>query len=317
MGRSRPPILRKFYGSIGFGRLEWIDGLLSIDGDQEPVLPAGTPLLGLTDTYFFDPFPLVFNSKNYLLFEVTGVRLGEVEIGIASVPVVVDETPVLDFDRAAWLLVAKGRSRPGVRIPTSYPFVFNAGGDTYLVPEQWHHNNGTNLFGIVDDPVLALTAPVTIGPRLFDPNVSFHDDKFWLYGVDSQYRMRVFVSSEAVGPYSEHQNSRTVVDPAFSRNAGPEMRMSDRLLSPRQDCSRIYGASVSLYEIDFDSKMGIRLNPSGVAATPIIGEGASEMPAWLSAKAHHIAPAFEWGRDLFVLDGGAFVDRYDHGWASG
>jgi hypothetical protein len=285
-----------------------------VNPEASPRISAGTTILGLQDTYFFDPFPLSIQGQNYLLFEVTGVRDGMVEIGIVYAPVTLSDGPEIHLDQAHWLYLDERESRPGVRFSTSYPFVLAIENDKYLLTEQWHRNEGTKLAKIQGGDRLSLAPAVSIGPRLFDPNLSIHDGLYWLYGTDANYRLKVYFAESAMGPFIEHRCSGAVSDRQFSRNAGPEFCVGSTLVSPRQDCSRTYGESVSLYEIEFSIERGLALHPLGERTVPVIGASAKDMPTWLSEKAHHLCPAFDWASGLVVLDGGFHIFRYSHGW---
>jgi hypothetical protein len=160
----------------------------------------------------------------------------------------------------------------------SYPFVFRAEGEHFMVPESAAADAVTLLrarrFPYEWEPEATLLA----GIRAYDPTLHRHEGRWYLFaavaaeGADPPDELHVFWSEELRGPYRAHPLNPVVSDVCSARPAGRILRDGDRLLRPGQDCSGGYGSALVLSEL-------LRLTPSEYAEAPA---GRIE-PAWDSA----------------------------------
>jgi hypothetical protein len=148
----------------------------------------------------------------------------------------------------------------------SYPFVFRAEGEHFMVPESARAEVVTLLrarrFPHDWEPEATLLA----GMSAYDPTLLRHEGRWYLFAAvpaDGSYpdELHVFWSEELRGPYRPHALNPVVSDVCCARPAGRILRDGDRLLRPGQDCAGGYGSALVLSEI-------LRLTPTEYAEAP-------------------------------------------------
>lgn len=142
----------------------------------------------------------------------------------------------------------------------SYPFVFQAGSSIYMIPEsaeshtvdlyratrfpdQWEHD--TTLLKDIN----------AVDVTLFRNDVGW-----WMFtgvGEEGSYtwdELFVFMADRLSGPWIAHPRNPVKSDPSSARPAGRLFHRRGQLIRPSQNCSRIYGESVTLCAIDVLTK---------------------------------------------------------------
>ncbi len=145
--------------------------------------------------------------------------------------------------------------RPALELPyhLSYPFVFEDGGDTFMVPES--RRNGTvDLFRAVEFPGRWEKVRTLLeGPGL-DATVLRAQGLYWFFvavrepeGAGEQ--LLLFHAGSLDGELTFHAMNPISADIRSCRPAGAIFRQGGRLVRPVQDCSVTYGHQLSFAEI--------------------------------------------------------------------
>lgn len=191
--------------------------------------------------FYADPFPFVWKNRTFLFVEDFDHRLGR---GVIS---------AVEFDEHGPL----GAPKPVLCSTThlSYPFVFSAAGEVWMVPEtsgartidlyratsfpdRWQHHTTLVCGTEASDATLFkhggrwwMTATVTDG-------AASYSDALYLWSAESFH-----------GPWAPHRGNPVLIDIASARPAGRVTSRNGRLLRPVQDCRGGYGVALGLAEI--------------------------------------------------------------------
>jgi len=133
----------------------------------------------------------------------------------------------------------------------SYPQVFEAGGEIYMLPEM--HAAGRVLLYRADPfPSRWVVAAELLPEPLYDCTMFERDGGWWMFAearVQSD-TLRLFHAPAPTGPWREHPRSPVVRgDPRRSRPAGRVLATPDRLIRFAQDGVPRYGTAVRALEI--------------------------------------------------------------------
>ena len=203
--------------------------------------------------FLADPFGLWRDNRLHLFVETYDyrVRIGAIE--------------VLVYDAAFNLL----DRRPALNEPwhLSYPVVFEADGETWMLPEA-HRSGRLTLYRATDFPfgwepahVLALDhVPVDATPLL-------HEGRWWLLYTsadrepDKMGALHAAWAEKLPGPWQPHPLNPLILDNASARPGGTPVVEDGKIILPVQDCSLTYGGAIRPLVID-------TLTPERFSATP-------------------------------------------------
>jgi len=133
----------------------------------------------------------------------------------------------------------------------SYPFVFDAEGATWMMPEA--HRSGTltlyRAYGNYEDwrpecEIVLDTVPV-------DASIFRHEGRWWLFYASANDRaskqgeLHVAEAERLCGPWRPHPGNPVRRDPRSSRPGGTPLLLGDRIMLPTQDCSNTYGGAIT------------------------------------------------------------------------
>lgn len=266
-----------------------------------PDAPCANPVLTATDvadvpaSFVADPF-LVRDRGRWLMFlEVMNWRTWKGEIGLAE-----------SGDGLSWAYAGVVLAEP---FHLSYPQVFAADGETWMIPE-------TSAEGRValyrarrfpDDWEHA--ADLLAGMPFADATVARHAGRWWMFTETSGGRddtLRLFHAAALLGPWHEHPRSPVVQgEVALARPAGRVVAHAGRLVRFAQDCGPAYGTAVRAVEIT-------RLTVDDYAERPLAG-GPVLGPAgrgWNAGGMHHVdAVPRDDGTWLAAVDGWCMPDE--------
>ena len=138
----------------------------------------------------------------------------------------------------------------------SYPFVFEAEGETWMLPEAFQSGTLTlyraRAFPFDWEQVCDLPLD---GPAI-DATPFFYRDKWWLFYAPSHSKLakkshlHVAWSDRLTGPWTLHPLNPVRVDLSSARPGGtPEVR-DGVIILPVQDCRATYGAAIRILAID-------------------------------------------------------------------
>lgn len=148
--------------------------------------------------------------------------------------------------------------RPVLREPwhLSYPVVFDAEGETWLMPEANQSGRLTlyraRAFPDAWEPALT----ITVDPAPVDASPLWHEGRWWLFysstahGQDGTRTLNAAFADRLAGPWTAHPGNPVRTDRASARPGGTPVVIDGRILLPVQDCSRTYGGAITLLAIE-------------------------------------------------------------------
>ncbi|WP_419815785.1 glucosamine inositolphosphorylceramide transferase family protein [Glacieibacterium sp.] len=202
--------------------------------------------------FLADPFGLWRDGWLYVFVEAYDyrVRIGTVEVLVYDADYrLIERHPVL---AEPWHL--------------SYPQVFEAEGETWMLPEA-HRSGRLTLYRAIDFPTRWEPAQVIeLGHPAVDATPVFHDGVWWLFytstGTEAEKMgaLNIAFAERLGGPWRAHSAKPVRTDVAGGRPGGTAFVMDGRLVLPVQDCSATYGGAIRALTIE-------RLTPSQFEAT--------------------------------------------------
>ncbi len=244
------------------------DGLDAARVTWLPDMPPGT--------FRADPFGLWRDGMLYVFAEAFDYRthVGHVE--------------VLVYDSSLTLLHGQAVLRKPWHL--SYPFVFEAEGDTWLLPEAYQSGTLT-LYRARRFPLeWEAVCDIPLDGPAIDATPFFHAGRWWLFYTPSHSRaarrghLHVAWAERLTGPWWLHPGNPVRVDPASARPGGTVRREGAGLVLPVQDSRTTYGGAIRELHV-------ATLDETGFNATDRPGITA---PAWMApftAGLHTMATA--------------------------
>lgn len=178
----------------------------------------------------------------------------------------------------------------------SYPFVFRAGADIFMIPETSSVRR-IELYRAVDFPERWEPAQVLVdGIVAADSTVVEVDGAWWMFanvaeaGSSKCDQLWLFHADAIGGPWRPHARNPVKIDVRSTRPAGALFRRGGRLIRPSQDCSVSYGGALTLCEVT-------RLSRAEYAEVEV----EKLLPGWLPSNLgfHTVSSS----RGLEVIDG--------------
>lgn len=255
---------------------------------QNPVLTADdvtdVPALFVADPFVYLPlathdspeFPRCRgrDAAWHMFFEVLNWRSGKGEIGWAT-----------SSDGYRWqyrqIVLAE-------EYHLSYPHIFAADGEVYMVPES-HDAGQVRLYKAIDFPTSwTLVATLLEGEYFADASIFRYDGRWWMFveasSPEDHDTLRFFHADQLLGPWREHPASPIVSGSALTaRPAGRVLITGVKIVRFAQNCSTAYGLDVRAFQ-------NTKLTPTAyeeqeVAGNPILsGSGTG----WNGRGMHHV-----------------------------
>lgn len=131
---------------------------------------------------------------------------------------------------------------------TSYPYLLEHEGETYLVPETSNAGE-VALYRAHDFPYgWRREATLLRGAGFTDSTIVRHGDRWWLFCTlrEAGQNLNLFIwHADALhGPWRPHADNPVKTDVRSARPAGRPWVQDGQLYRPAQDCSRVYGGAV-------------------------------------------------------------------------
>lgn len=160
----------------------------------------------------------------------------------------------------------------------SYPYVFEAEGETWMVPEA-HKSGRLTFYRAVEFPFRWEPAiRIALDHVPIDATPLFHDGLWWLFYTSADQEaaktgaLHVAFAERLAGPWQPHPGNPVRIDPAGARPGGVAIMGTDGIILPVQDCTTTYGAGISPLQIKtltpdrFEARLGATLRaPAGAA----------------------------------------------------
>lgn len=221
-------------GALGAGALHWL-----------PTMPAYS--------FLADPFGLWCSDYLHLFVERFDYRdrRGVIEL--------------LIYDRQFHLVDRRAvLSEPW---HLSYPYVFEADGETWMLPEA-HRSGGLTLYRAIDFPFRWERAKrIDLDHVAVDATPIHHDGLWWLFYTVADDRrskiaaLHVAFAEQLTGRWRPHPANPVRTDLRSARPGGTPIVASGQIRLPVQDCSQTYGGGLNMLTIE-------TLSPTAFAASP-------------------------------------------------
>lgn len=139
----------------------------------------------------------------------------------------------------------------------SYPFLFEEGGDIYMIPET-SQNATIELYKCVDFPLKWELERVLIDNiKAVDSTLHRHNGKYWLFtneklveNSDNWDVLNIFYSESLLaGEWKRHPENPVVQNVESSRPGGSLYNQRGKLYRPGQNCSKHYGHGFTINEV--------------------------------------------------------------------
>ncbi|MGG6429259.1 glucosamine inositolphosphorylceramide transferase family protein [Acetobacter ghanensis] len=184
-----------------------------------------------------DPFGLWRDGKLHVFVEDYDyrVRVGSIDVFI--------------YDAAFNLL----EQRKALQTPwhLSYPYIFEAEGETWMLPEA-HHSGRLTLYRSVRFPdQWEETAVIPLGEDIaVDATPFFHDGLWWLFYTPAMRppapvgELHLAYAPTLLGPWTRHHANPVRLDSASTRPGGTPCVLNGKVVLPVQDCTYTYGGAI-------------------------------------------------------------------------
>jgi|WetSurMetagenome_2_1015567.scaffolds.fasta_scaffold50012_2 hypothetical protein len=195
------------------------------------------------DRFWADPFVICRNGEIYIFIEEVLYKTMKGHI-----------TLLVINEKGQLLRTRKILDKP---YHMSYPFVFNADGNYYMIPET-SENKSIDLYKCEEFPVkwsFAMNLMDNIIAK--DTTLFFHDNKWWLFTAINESQLYseyaelfLFYSSDLfTSKWIPHPNNPISTDIRTARPAGKVFVHQDKIYRPSQDCSGRYGRAININQI--------------------------------------------------------------------
>ncbi|MDQ0446252.1 glucosamine inositolphosphorylceramide transferase family protein [Methylobacterium aerolatum] len=204
--------------------------------------PAGgwTDLPDNGRSFYADPFAVSRNGAVTLFVEEYDYARGK---GVISAVPFGQDGPV-------------GRPEAVLELDThlSYPFVFEADGEVWMIPESCG-TRSIDLYRAERFPGgwrhEAVLIPNVVAS---DPTLLRHGGRWWLFatvreGGSYSDSLHLWFADDFRGPWTAHPRNPVLIDVATARPAGPVVSRDGMLIRPVQDCRGGYGSALGLARI--------------------------------------------------------------------
>lgn len=186
--------------------------------------------------FYADPFLLEWSDRHFVFFEdySFAARMGRI-----SYCEIYEDTSI---------------SLPAVALECdyhlSYPFLFVANDELYMLPETAEHSALELYHAPVFPGEFTRSCTLMDDLQAGDPTIVHWQDRLWLFvnrratGSNADDSLDLFWADELFGPWHPHPMNPVVHDIGSARPAGAVFELDGRLVRPAQDCSLRYGHQV-------------------------------------------------------------------------
>lgn len=200
----------------------------------------GLPLTWLPPMRSFqfmaDPFGFWRNQLLHVFVEIYDyrVRIGRID--------------VLTYDANLTLLARQ----PALSEPwhLSYPFVFEAEGSIWMLPEASRSRNLV-LYRATDFPTgWERVCNIALDATAIDATPLFHEGRWWLFytpalrEIDKTAALHLAWAERITGPWHPLPQNPVRFDASSARPGGTPLVIDGRVMLPVQDCARTYGGGM-------------------------------------------------------------------------
>ncbi|MGX5202444.1 discoidin domain-containing protein [Aliikangiella sp. IMCC44632] len=203
---------------------------------QNPVLTAAD-VTDVSATFVADPFFIYENNQYHMYFEVLNGSSGHGDIGYAV------STNGLNWDYQQIVLDES--------FHLSYPQVFRANGQIYMVPES-NENATVRLYIATNFPTeWAFVGNLLEGVEFVDNTLFQRDNSWWMFSSNTgNATLYLHYADNLEGPWTAHPQSPVITNDAnIARPGGRVLEVDNQLVRIAQDDVPVYGESVRAFNI--------------------------------------------------------------------
>ena len=157
----------------------------------------------------------------------------------------------------------------------SYPYVFEAEGETWMLPEAYQSGTLTLYRARAFPSRWEAACRIPLDGPAIDATPLFHQGRWWLFYSPSHSRMarrshlHVAWSDRLSGPWQLHPLNPVRIDLAGARPGGTPRLVDGVIILPVQDCRSSYGGAIRELSITrLDERNFIATDHDGVSAPP-------------------------------------------------
>jgi hypothetical protein len=254
-----------------------------------PVLSAEN-VSDIQAEFLADPFMTKIQDTWHMFFEVMNERTQKGEIGWAA-----------SRDGLQWDYQRTVLTEP---FHLSYPYVFQAGREYFMIPESYEANS-MRLYRADPFPLKWSYAGTLLEGPWVDSSIFFFEGRWWVFSnpvAPENQVLELFYADAITGPWQRHPMSPLITgDKRMARGGGRVIVLNGRPVRFAQDCFPCYGTGVRAFEVS-------RLTTSDYAEremefSPILSAGEE---SWRRDGMHHIDPHSIHDGWLACVDGWRF-----------
>ena len=218
--------------------------------------------------FYADPWAVSYKGKEYIFFEdyefdAFRGQIGCLELNPTSGEVAAINTVIKE------------------EFHMSYPCVFEADGNFFMIPETAEDKSIRLYRAEVFPWKWKLDSMLMENVSAVDSTLHWHDGRFWLFtnmsppGSSSHDELHLFYADSLRGPWLPHRNNPIASDSRHARGAGPLFKVGKILYRPSQNCSIAYGRSIVINEIEtltveeYREKVASEINPEWIGDNSI------------------------------------------------
>jgi hypothetical protein len=136
----------------------------------------------------------------------------------------------------------------------SYPFVFSENGKTYIIPETSRLRKVSAYEYDFENKCLGNERIIIDNLPLLDSTIFKYNGKYWLFATlsDHQFdhsKLYIYYADNLFGSYRPHANNPVKHNLDGTRPAGSLIEVDGQIYRPTQNCSRHYGASLTINRV--------------------------------------------------------------------
>src|SRR5215467_10127430 len=212
--------------------------LSSLAPVQEASAISARDITDVTALFVADPFMIQVNSLWYMFFEVFNVSSDKGEIGLA-----------VSRDGIHWDYQSIVLSEP---FHISYPYVFYAGQDYYMIPETYEAME-MRLYRAESFPLKWSYAGTLLEGMWVDSSPFFFQGQWWVFSnpvAPANQILELFCANAVSGPWRRHPLSPLIIgNNRTARGGGRIIMLEGKPVRFAQDCFPFYGTRVRAFEV--------------------------------------------------------------------
>ncbi len=164
----------------------------------------------------------------------------------------------------------------------SYPFVFEHGGEIYMMPESKSIMR-VDLYRAVDFPRRWEFVKTILRGRLMDASMVHYGGRYWIIAGYRSYWLRLFYAANPLGPWHAHwMPSARHYSKSSNRPGGRPVVLDGKLIRLGQDNVRRYGHQLRAFTITMLNRLWYRDQPT--QERPILQPTGT---GWTANQMHH------------------------------